>query len=110
MPTEILTTLIAILATSIIPLLAKIVGDFLKMRRGLGSNYTPVKIKVGHDNREFEFEVTKDLKEEDIDRIVKYLTDIKEIEQTPPATPTKTIDTDKIENSGSNKTVDVEEI
>lgn len=106
MSPEIFTTLIAVLVSSIIPLLAKTIGDFLK-RRESGSTYTPVKIKVGHNNREFEFEVTKDLKNEDIDRIVKYLADIKEIETTPPGTPT---DTEKIETTPSATPVDVDEV
>jgi hypothetical protein len=91
---------IAIIASLITPLLAKIVADLLKRKIKSKSNYIPVKIKVGHAKRAFEFEITKDSKDEDTDRIVRYLADIREIEQTP-------LDTEK---TPSAKPVDVEEI
>ena len=96
MSTETLTTLITVLVFSITPLLAKIIGDFL--RRRMRSNYVPIRVKVGPKNREFEFKMTKDLKEEDIERIVKYLTDIQEIERTPQniASQPETVDVDEI--------------
>lgn len=100
MSEPLVSLLIALVASFITPLLAKIVGDLLKNKIKSKSNYVPVKIKVGYTDREFEFEITKDSTDEDIDRIVKYLTNIEEIEKNP-------LDTEK---TPSTKPVNVEEV
>ncbi len=66
-------------------------------------------MKVGHKNKQFKFKVSKDLKKEEIDKIVRYLVAIKEIEKTYTVSSINTIDTEKIEQPPSVKPVDVDE-